>query len=237
MTLCYQREMTTDPLIINLKDVESRIRSACARAQRNPDEIRILLATKTVSPERLKIAFKQGYTLFGENTAQELVKKYAAFERENIDWHFIGRLQTNKVKDVVNRCHCIHSLDRISLAKEIQKRASQPVHVLIEIHASQEQSKAGIAPENIEDFLAELRNMDKLIVSGVMTIADNSNDSQLVRNAFRTTKAVFEKVKQLSPQPERVQFLSMGMSSDFEIAIEEGANLIRLGSIIFGKRI
>jgi PLP dependent protein len=209
MTPCYQEDMTVDPLIANLKNVESRIRAACTRSKRDPADIHVLLATKTVSSDRLTIAHQNGYNLFGENTAQELVKKHTAFETQLIDWHFIGRLQTNKVKDVVARCQCIHSLDRLSLAQEIQKRATKPIKVLIEIHASNEASKAGIAPEALEDFLSQIQNMDKLIVSGVMTIADNSEDEALVRNAFKRTKSCFDKMKHLSSHPEQVQYISV----------------------------
>lgn len=236
MTPCYQEEMTIDPLVANLKDVETRIRAACTRSQRNPEDVRVLLATKTVPVDRLTLALQQGYNLFGENTSQELVKKYSALESQKIEWHFIGRLQTNKVKDVVSRCQCIHSLDRLSLAQEIQKRALTPIQVLIEIHASNENSKAGISPENIEEFFMQIHKMDKLIISGVMTIADNTDDEALVRKAFQKTKRSFETLKRLSTHPEHVQYLSMGMSSDFEIAIEEGANLVRLGSTVFGQR-
>lgn len=236
MTPCYQDEMSSDPIEANLKHVEERIRNACARAGRNPADIRVLLATKTVAPDRLMIAVQNRYTLFGENTAQELVKKYGEFPNSSIEWHFIGRLQTNKVKDVLPRCHCIHSLDRFSLAQEIQKRATKPVRVLIEIHSSDEDTKAGISLEQLPTFLHSIANMDKLIVSGAMTIADNVTEPEQIRKAFRKTKDALEIIKNWSPTPEQVTVLSMGMSSDYEIAIEEGANLIRLGSAVFGQR-
>lgn len=236
MTPCYQEQMHVDPIEANLKDVDARIRAACSRSGRNSADVRVLLATKTVSPERLQFALKNNYRLFGENTAQELIKKYGALSNENIEWHFIGRLQTNKVKDVLPRCECIHSLDRLSLAQEIQKRAIKPIRVLIEIHASNEESKAGTSVEELPQFLQSIAKMDKLIVSGVMTIADNVTEPDLIRKAFRKTKDSFDIIKKWSNTPEEVTILSMGMSSDYEIAIEEGANLIRLGSTVFGKR-
>lgn len=216
--------------------VEKQLNEACARSGRNSKDVRILLATKTIPPERLILALQQNYRLFGENTAQELVKKQQQLMQKDIEWHFIGRLQTNKVKDVLPRVTLIHSLDRLNLAEEIQKRAQKPVGVLIEIHSSGENTKTGVSPDQLEDFARHLEAFDKIVVQGVMTVAENATDSNKVRQCFRETRQCFEKLKALQLKNGDLKYVSMGMSGDFEMAIEEGANLIRLGSVIFGAR-
>ncbi|MCC6138440.1 MAG: YggS family pyridoxal phosphate-dependent enzyme [Bdellovibrionaceae bacterium] len=220
----------------NLKHISEQINAACARSGRHASDIRVLLATKTVSAERLQNVLQKNYTLFGENTAQELVKKQSELKNQDIEWHFIGRLQSNKVKDVLPHCRLIHSLDRMSLAQEIQKRATQTVNVLVEVHSGTEDSKAGISPEELPEFAQQLLPFDKICIQGVMTIADNATNTEAVRNCFRRTKESFEKLKTLSLKNCDLKYISMGMSNDFELAIEEGANIIRLGSAVFGKR-
>lgn len=226
----------SDSIAAHLMRVEKQIAEACSRAGRNPKDVRILLATKTIPPERLILALQQNYRLFGENTAQELVKKQQQLAQQDIEWHFIGRLQTNKVKDVLPRATLIHSLDRLNLAEEIQKRAQKPMGVLIEIHSSGEDSKTGVSPKGLEEFARRLEPMDKLVIQGVMTVAENATDPEKVRQCFRETRKCFEKLKSLKLKNADLKYISMGMSNDFEIAIEEGANLIRLGSVIFGAR-
>lgn len=226
----------SDPIAANLHSIEDRVNAACVRVGRSPQDVRILLATKTVPPDRLILALQRNYRLFGENTAQELQKKQAQLTNQNIEWHFIGRLQTNKVKDVLPRASLIHSLDRWNLAEEIQKRAVAPVPVLIEIHSSGEESKAGVSPAELEEFAHRLEGLDKIRVMGVMTIAENATDASAVRKCFRTTRQCFEKLREMGLKNADLKYISMGMSGDFEIAIEEGANLIRLGSVVFGNR-
>lgn len=226
----------SDPIDANLNSIASRVNAACARAGRQPQDVRILLATKTVPPERLILALQRNYRLFGENTAQELQKKQAQLTNQNIEWHFIGRLQTNKVKDVLPRVSLIHSLDRWNLAEELQKRSTGPVSVLIEIHSSGEDTKAGVSPSELEDFARKLETLDKIRICGVMTIAENAADATNVRQCFRTTRQCFETLKTLNLKNADLQYISMGMSSDFEIAVEEGANILRLGSVAFGAR-
>ncbi len=220
----------------NLQDIHKKITAACEKSGRSVDDIRLLLATKTVPTAVLRDVLKMDYRLFGENTAQELVRKESELADQEIEWHFIGQLQSNKVKDILPHCTLIHSLDRLSLAQEIQKRATHPVSVLIEIHSSPEATKAGIAPEELEVFAKQLENMDKIRIQGVMTIAENADEAQKVRQCFKTTKTCFESLKGLHLKNADLKYLSMGMSNDYEMAIEEGANLIRLGSAVFGAR-
>ncbi len=225
-----------DPLFNQLDHIEERIRAACQRAGRKPEDVHVLLATKTVPAERLILPLQRNYRLFGENTAQELIKKQLQLTHQDIQWHFIGRLQTNKVKDVLPRAVLIHSLDRWNLAEEIQKRATRAVSVLLEIHSSEEDTKAGLAPKEVEAFARELEKLDKIRIEGVMTIAENATDAHKVRRCFRETRECYEKLQALKLKNCMLKYLSMGMSTDFEIAIEEGANLIRLGSVVFGER-
>ena len=219
-----------------LEAIQKKIVSACERSQRNPHDIRVLLATKTVSPSLLCDVLNLNYRLFGENKVQELIEKQSQLKSQEIEWHFIGRLQTNKVKDVLHRCTLIHSLDRLSLAQEIQKRATQPTPVLIEIHSTTEASKAGISPHDLTSFVRELESLDKISIQGVMTLAANTEDPAQIRQCFRETRQCFEALQKLQPQNKNIKYLSMGMSHDFEIAIEEGANIIRIGSAVFGER-
>lgn len=226
----------SDPIESNLKQLEDQIEASCRRAGRSPKDVRVLLATKTIPPERLHIVLKKQYSLFGENTAQELIKKQSQLTDQEIEWHFIGRLQTNKVKDVLPRVELIHSLDRWNLALEIQKRATKKANVLIEIHSSDEGSKAGISPADLTSFVEKLSELDKIHIQGVMTLAENVNDIEKVRQCFRRTRDCFEKLQKLNLKNCDLKYISMGMSNDYGIAIEEGANLIRVGSAVFGKR-
>lgn len=220
----------------NLNRITSQIAAACERSNRKPADIRVLLATKTVTAERLQVVLQKNYRLFGENKVQELIKKQSTLQNQDIEWHFIGRLQSNKVKDVLPRCQLIHSLDRLSLAEEIQKRATQIVNVLIEVHSGTEDSKAGVTPEALSEFAKQLEAFGKIRIQGVMTIADNAENADAVRMCFRRTKQSFEHLKALSLKNADLKYISMGMSNDFELAIEEGSNLLRLGSCVFGKR-
>jgi PLP dependent protein len=232
IVLCMDQILQT-----NLLQVEKRVKEACQRTSRNPAEIRVLLATKTVSPQRLTNAMALNYKLFGENTLQELVGKQKELTSPEIEWHFIGALQGKKAKEVMKRCSLIHSMDRWSLAEELQKRAvDKPVNILIEINSSGESTKAGVAPEEAVAFAKKLESMDRLHIQGVMTLAVPSEDTQKIRDCFRKTRQCFEDIKALNLKNANMKYLSMGMSNDFELAIEEGSNLIRLGSIAFGER-
>lgn len=222
--------------VMNLHRIEERIAAACQRVGRSPRDIQVLLACKSVAAKDLKPLLESGYSLYGENTAQELIKKQSELKSQDIQWHFIGRLQTNKVKDVISRCTLIHSLDRWSLAEEIHKRAQQSINVLLEIHSSTEDTKAGIHPEELVAFVKKLENLDKICIQGVMTIADNSTDSEKVRDCFRITKKCFTLLQSLKLKNADLKYISMGMSSDYEIAVEEGANIVRLGTVVFGPR-
>lgn len=225
----------TDQLSI----VEKRILSACKNANRKKEDVRLLLASKKVSPERLIELLATPYRLLGENTVQELKKKQEQLQGKPFEWHFIGHLQSNKVKDVVGVCDLIHSVDRFSLAQEISKRSLQKKitqKILIEINTSGEKSKSGVSPEQAVSLCRQISNLTAVRICGLMTIAENSNDETAVRSQFRQLKNLSLSIdKENLPQTEMKE-LSMGMSQDFEWAIQEGATLLRIGSLIFGER-
>jgi pyridoxal phosphate enzyme (YggS family) len=220
--------------IHKIAEIRSRMVHACERAGRDPSTVRLLLASKTVSPLRIRDAFHAGADLFGENKVQELVSKLPDLADLPMEWHFIGQLQSNKVKQILSSVKLIHSLDRMSLAEEIQKQAfkiNQRVNVLIEVNSSGEENKGGIPIDQTEQFIRDLKPLDRIRICGLMTVPVNGTEKQ-VRECFRKTKSLLDQVAPLIED----QILSMGMSGDFEWAIEEGSTLIRVGSSVFGQR-
>jgi len=220
-----------------LELVLERIRRACARAGRNPGEVRLLGATKTVPPEKIKAFYECGLKLFGENRAQEFLKKYEALKELPIEWHFIGRLQSNKVKYLINKVKLVHSLDRRSLADEIQKRARKAgltQDVLIEVNLGNEESKGGVKPEELEQLFEYALNLPNLRVLGLMAIPPYEEDPEKVRPYFARLRELKEKLEER--YGVKLPHLSMGMSHDFEVAVEEGATIVRIGTLLFGER-
>lgn len=220
--------------IHTLAEIRSKITHACERSGRDPQSVKLLLASKTVSPIRIREAFHAGAELFGENKVQELTSKLPDLSDLPIEWHFIGQLQSNKVKLILPHVKLIHSLDRISLADEIQKQAEKlkiHVSVLIEVNSSGEENKGGISLDKTEEFIHSLKNHDRIIIEGLMTVPINGSEKE-IRECFKHTKNLLERVRPLI----KGNTLSMGMSGDFEWAIEEGSTLIRIGSKVFGQR-
>ncbi len=223
----------------NLQEIESKILAACSRSGRKPTDIRVLLASKTVSPERLREAYQLGYTLYGENKAQELLEKLEPLKDLPLEWHFIGHLQSNKVKDVVGACSLIHSVDRLSLAQEISKRSEQKeivTSVLIEVNTSGEESKSGVSPENALELCRQVSLLPHLQIEGLMTLATNTTDEAQVRGCFKMLRDLSLKISKAALSGVQMKHLSMGMSQDYAWAIEEGSTLIRIGSAAFGAR-
>jgi len=223
----------------NLEAVNDRIRRAAERAGRNPADIRLVAVTKQVEPERIIQAARAGALTFGENYAQELRDKFEAVQRsveEEVEWHFIGRLQRNKVKYLIGKVTLIHSLDSASVAEEINKRAKKAgikMPVLIEVDAAQEESKGGIKAAEAGDFISGLAELSSIEVRGLMTMPPYFDEPELARHYFRKLRELRDELKNKFPLVEE---LSMGMSGDFEVAIEEGATFVRVGSAIFGPR-
>lgn len=228
-------------ILKNLQIIQSRIDVACARVNRNPSEVKLLLATKTVSPERIKIALDAGYTLIAENRVQELKEKYSALKTVPHTNHFIGHLQTNKIKDIL-RCEvcCVQSLDRYDLAEKLHQRLvneQKTIEVFIQVNTSNEESKFGVHPDKALELVQQVSQLHTLKIKGLMTIGLFSDDAEKVRACFRLLKNIQQKISNLQLPNVEMKELSMGMSGDLEIAIEEGATIVRVGTDIFGERI
>ena len=223
----------------NLNSVRERIEKAAAKAGRDSSEIKLVAVTKKVEPERVIKAMNLSINTFGENYAQEFRDKFKVLEKEvdqEIKWHFIGQLQKNKVKYVLGKVELIHSLDSLSVAEEINKRAENmgiTVPVLIEVDTGGEESKGGINPSKLEEFLKELRCLSSIDVQGLMTMPPYFDDPETARPYFYRLRELRDSLLASFP---KLNELSMGMSGDFEVAIEEGATIIRVGSAIFGER-
>ncbi len=219
----------------NIFRLNQRIIKASERAGRNPDEISIVAVTKTMLPQRIEEAIGCGVKIIGENRIQEAKKKFAIIG-SSVEWHMVGHLQTNKVKDALKIFSLIHSLDSIKLAQEIEKRAENPIDCLVEVNTSKEATKFGIASENLFSFFESLKNFKKTNVLGLMTIGPGwaIEDPGASRPCFRLLHKLKEELVEKFCQPFPI--LSMGMTSDFEVAIEQGATMIRVGTAIFGPR-
>jgi len=222
-----------------ISDVQERIRRACVNAGRAVSDVDLLLATKTVSPERLREAIAAGTTLFGENRMQEFVPKAEALQDAPITWHFIGHLQTNKVRDAVRHAACVQSVDRPSLAKELDKelqKQGKGLDILVEVNTSGEESKHGVAPEHVDDLLQYIGTCASLRIRGFMTIGALSEDENDVRACFRSLRTIRDRAIDGGRIPSSATILSMGMSGDLDLAVEEGSTMIRVGSAVFGRR-
>ncbi len=221
----------------NLQQVKEKIALAAARAGRSAREIKLVAVTKTVPAERIKEAFAAGVRAFGENRVQEMLAKQPLLPAE-IEWHFIGHLQTNKVKYMINRVSLIHSLDSWRLAQTIDRLAGKEgakVEVLVQVNVSGEKTKHGLHPSEVIDFLQAVSALPGLRVRGLMTIAPEVDDPEEVRPVFRKLRFLFERARDLLPGAG-IDYLSMGMTGDYLVAVEEGANIVRLGTAIFGRR-
>ncbi len=220
----------------NLEIINEKIKKAAFKVNRNPQEIKLVAVTKTTTIEQIKEAISAGVKIIGENKVQEAKEKYQILTTD-IEWHLVGHLQTNKVKYAIEIFDLIHSVDSIKLAKEIDKRSLQfgmITNVLVEVNVSGEGSKYGIKPEEVEPFLKEISEFSRIKIRGLMTIAPIVEDKEEVRPYFRKLRELFEKIKIKNIKNIRMNYLSMGMTEDFEIAIEEGANMVRIGRGIFG---
>lgn len=225
-----------NPIIENIATIKSRIKNAAEFSGRNFNEIKLLLATKTVSAENIITAIGTGETLIGENKIQELKDKYDELKNIPHQTDFIGHLQTNKIKEVIKYADCIQSVDRLELAEKLQKRLefeNRTIDVFIQVNTSYEASKFGISPENALTFAQQLKQLDRLNIKGLMTIGLFSAETEKVRKCFQLLKKM---QLQMLEKDLPVYDLSMGMSHDLETAIEEGSTIIRVGTAIFGRR-
>ena len=222
-----------------LKQIRERMDSACQSVGRDPEEVKLLLATKTVSAEKINRAISAGETIIGENKVQELQQKYPLIQDDRAEWHFIGHLQTNKVKNILKYVTFIHSVDRLKLGQTLHNhlaKEKRKINILVQVNTSYEESKFGVSPEETLHLIEQLAGLDTLHIRGLMTIGKLSDDRHETRKCFRLLKTIQQQViKQNYPGVE-MDVLSMGMSGDLEVAIEEGSTMIRVGTAIFGER-
>ena len=223
----------------NLAMIQQKIADACVKAGRNPSSVRLLPVTKTVPAERLRIAYAAGCHEMGENKVQEAREKSELLSDLDIKWCIIGHLQTNKVKYITRFAHEFQALDSLKVAAELDKRlqaAGRGMDVYVQVNSSGEVSKFGLPPEDVEDFVKQLPNYSSLRIRGLMTLAIFSTDLDRVRACFVRMRDLQARLRQSAPAGLSFDELSMGMSGDFELAIEEGATVVRVGQAIFGKR-
>lgn len=222
----------------NLAEVEQRIEEACKRAGRKRDEVTLIAVSKTKPVEDVREAIDYGIVDFGENKVQEIVDKYEAIP-EQLNWHMIGHLQRNKVKYIVDKVCLIHSVDSYRLALQIAQEAQKKdviCPILIEVNVAEEDSKYGVKVEETEGLIREIAQLSNIKIKGLMTIAPFVDDAEENRIHFKTLKKLMIDIKRKNIDNVDMEILSMGMTGDYEVAIEEGATMVRVGTGIFGKR-
>ncbi|MEK3787355.1 YggS family pyridoxal phosphate-dependent enzyme [Paenibacillus sp. FSL K6-1230] len=224
----------------NLITVRQQMELACRTSGRQMEDVTLLLATKTVPLEKLQQAIRAGETLFGENKVQELRDKFPLMQQhEQLEWHFIGHLQTNKVKDVVKYVTLIHSVDRLKLGQALHHqlmKENKSMDILVQVNTSYEESKFGAAPETAVELVEQLSQFDTLNIKGLMTIGKFNATDEETRDCFRLLKNIQAQIIEKNMPKVNMDILSMGMSADFKVAIEEGATMIRVGTSVFGQR-
>ncbi|MCP1299316.1 YggS family pyridoxal phosphate-dependent enzyme [Chryseobacterium sp. S0630] len=230
-----------EDILHNLTLINDRIKKACEQSERNRNEVRLLLATKTVSAERIKIALENGQTLIAENKVQELKEKYEELKDIPHENHFIGHLQTNKIKDILKYgVTCIQSLDRLELAEKLHQKLlaeNRTMDVLIQVNTSNEESKFGVDPDEAIELTRKISHYSTLKIKGLMTIGLFSAETGKVRVCFKILKKLQQDIITENIPNVEMKELSMGMSGDLETAIEEGATIVRVGTAVFGTRI
>lgn len=222
---------------LNYNAVTQKLDNALLKAGKNRQDVILLAATKTVDVDTINYAINKGIAYIGENKVQELLSKYDGVI--DVHHHFIGHLQTNKVKDVVGKVELIHSVDSLKLAKEISKQAqklSKTMDILLEINIGNEDSKWGFTPDNLENSIKEIAALTNIRICGLMAIPPICENAEDNRKYFKKMYQLFVDIRDKNIHNSYMNILSMGMSDDFDIAIEEGANLVRVGTALFGKR-
>lgn len=222
----------------NLYEIKKRIEEAALRSGRKPEEIELITVSKTVDVPRIKQAVDAGARLLGENRVQEILEKYDELS-PYASFHLIGHLQKNKVKYIIGKVSLIHSVESKALAEEIDKRARQAgiiQHILIEVNVSGEESKFGVKPDETAELVKSISEYENVRVDGLMTIAPFGAEEDELRRIFRGLKNIAGKIEALDIKNVSMKELSMGMTNDFELAVEEGATMVRVGTGIFGER-
>lgn len=235
----YPTALTTEDFAANLARVQTRVAEAAQRVGRDPGEVRILPVSKTVPSERIRNAVAAGYSTLGENKVQEGLRKSGELHDLDVNWAVIGHLQTNKAKDVVTFASEFHALDSLRVAAALDRRlemAGRTLDVYVQVNTSGEASKYGLHPDELLPTLKELPAFEHLRVRGLMTLAIFSSDQDRVRTCFQLLRDLRDRARDQDPALVGPGELSMGMSGDFETAIEEGANVVRIGQALFGER-
>ncbi len=221
----------------NITNVFENIEKAAIKSGRKANDIQLIAVTKTIDIDKMKYAQGIGLKNFGENRVQELVKKVDQFN--GINWHLIGHLQRNKVRQIIDKVELIHSVDSEKLMKEINIQSSRKnkiMPILIQVNVAQEKSKFGIKIDEVEGFIEQATLYNNIIIKGLMTIAPFEENAELVRPIFSELKEKYDKIKKIEHKNIEFEYLSMGMTNDYIVAIEEGSNMVRIGSAIFGQR-
>jgi len=222
-----------------LKSVKDRIQRAADGCGRDPESARLVAVSKTMSVDRVREAIEAGVTILGENYIQEAREKISDLSSYPVSWHFIGHLQTNKAKYAVKLFDLIHSVDSLRLARELNKQAGKidkVQEILIQVNIGEEASKSGTAVKDLQDLIKEVSPLENLSVRGLMIIPPFYNAPEKVRPFFSALRELRDQLRESAPPNVGMDELSMGMTGDFEAAIEEGATLVRIGTAIFGKR-
>ena len=220
----------------NYERLTGSIKAECDKLDKDFNKIKLVAVSKTYPSEQIAEVNKLGHKDFGENKVQELKRKHEELKTYDINWHLIGHLQTNKVKYIIDYVYLIHSVDSYKLALEINKRAkgiNRTVDILVQVNTSHEDQKSGVEVNETKKLCLEISKLDCINLEGLMTIGMFTDDEKIIRENFKTLKDLYEDLKVVH---ENFQYLSMGMTADFEIALEEGSNMLRIGSAIFGER-
>lgn len=231
--------MSAQDIAENLKSIQQRISKTCEQAGRDPKEITLVAVSKTKPVSDILEAIQAGQLHFGENRMKELEDKMLEVELPDAVWHFIGNLQTNKIKYIADRVNWIHSVEKAKYLKEIEKRAGNEnriVNTLIQVNISDEKQKGGCKPEDLASILESAQDYEHLRVRGLMGMATFVDDPEDVRSEFRLLKELFDSHQKYNEGSVQLEHLSMGMTNDMEVAIEEGSTMVRIGSAIFGAR-
>ncbi|ALA57066.1 YggS family pyridoxal phosphate-dependent enzyme [Nitrospira moscoviensis] len=229
----------SDRIAERVREVLARMGGAARKSGRSPDSIKLVAATKSVPVDRIEMGLDAGLTILGENRVQEALSKIWALQHRNISWHFIGQLQRRKVRSIIGRFDLIHSVDGVELAREIDRRAGEAgrqQEVLLEVNIGNEPTKAGFRADDLIPALPALAALSHLRIKGLMAVPPPTAEAEQARPYFAQLRTLAERIAVLKYPSIAMQDLSMGMSHDYEVAIEEGATFVRIGTAIFGAR-
>ncbi|WP_028982976.1 YggS family pyridoxal phosphate-dependent enzyme [Sporolactobacillus terrae] len=220
----------------NLRNIQTAVARACERSGRSTEDVTLIAVTKYVSPERAQEAVDCGIYHLAENRKEGLLEKQTILQDDRIIWHLIGTLQTRKVKDIVGKIDYFHALDRLKLANELNKRIEEGIlNCFVEVNVSGEASKHGLTEDQLDTFIDALAQFEHLRVIGLMTMAPNTDDIDVIRHVFRRLRELRDQIRDRKISYAPCSELSMGMSHDYEIAVEEGATFIRIGTALVGN--